>query len=140
MPEENNHNLDDFYHQVQIKGKLRTTGHAMQWTRGVLLTLGTSLDRRAKRSLRNALPEELGKHLFSVFWLLHFRNKDLTGHEFRLNAARRSGNSDAEFARYPTLGVFAGIKQFIDPELDEKISGVLSPEVSQMWQDSDKAN
>ena len=140
MTEGNNSDLEHFYQQVQITGKLRTVEHAKRWTRGVLQTLGTSLNRATKRALGKTLPEELSEHLYSVFWLLHFRDSTQTSHEFRLRAARRSGNSDAEFALYPTLSVFAGIKTLIDLDLDQRVSEALSPEVRQMWEASNKSN
>ena len=132
--------LNHFYQQIQITGRLRTSEHAKQWTRGVLQTLGTSLNRGTKRALGKTLPKELREHLYSVFLLLHFRDSTLTSHDFRLRAARRSGNSDVEFALYPTLGVFAGIRSLIDSDLDQRISESLSPEVRQMWETSSKSN
>jgi len=140
MAERNDSDLNHFYQQIQITGRLRTSEHAKQWTRGVLQTLGTSLNRGTKRALGKTLPKELSEHLYSVFWLLHFRDSTLTSHDFRLRAARRSGNSDVEFAVYPTLGVFAGIKSLIDIDLDQRISESLSPEVRQMWEASSESN
>ena len=140
MAERNDSDLNHFYQQIQITGRLRTSEHAKQWTRGVMQTLGTSLNRGTKRALGKTLPKELSEHLYSVFWLLHFRNSTLTSHDFRLRAARRSGNSDVEFAVYPTLGVFAGIRSLIDIDLDQRISESLSPEVRQMWEASSESN
>jgi uncharacterized protein (DUF2267 family) len=58
--------------------------------------------------------------------------------EFLLRAARRSGNTDAEFAYYPALAVFGGIKQFIDSDLEDRISKALSQEVQELWQEAER--
>lgn len=125
--------IDGYYEHVLNTGKLRTMDHARRWSTGVLKTLGTALDRRTKRALANSLPDELADSLKGVFWLLHFRDPQLSSHEFRLRAARRSGNSDAEFARFPTMAVFGGLRSFVDEELDAQVGDALAPEVREMW-------
>ena len=129
-----NSNLNEFYDFVREHGNLRTDAHARRWTDGILKTLGLHLDRSTKRELAKALPDELAASLTRVFWLLHFRNPQLGRTEFQQQAARRSGNSDFEFAYYPVTAVFAGIKQMIDAELARKVADTLSPEVQELWQ------
>ncbi len=126
--------LNDFYRYVQEEGKLLSPEHARRWSAGVLRTLGTALDRRTKKRLAKALPEELADSLTSVFWLLHFRDPHLSSHAFQRMAARRSGNTDADFARIPTLAVFGGVKQMIDDELERDVAETLAPEVRELWQ------
>lgn len=125
--------LSDFYSHVQQSGKLRTPAHAQRWSNAVLKTLGLNLDRRTKRKMADALPEELADALNRVFWLIHFRNTGLTGDEFLNQVSRRSGNTDADFARYPTVAVFGGLKRMIGPDLADRVAQSLSPEVSQLW-------
>jgi uncharacterized protein (DUF2267 family) len=132
-----NNQLNDFYHYVQEKGKLRTLKHAERWTDGILKTLGTSLDRKTKKELARALPEELANSLTRVFWLLHFRNPNLSSHEFQQTVARRSGNTDADFAYFPVRAVFGGVKQMIDAELADKVAETLPPEVQEIWEEAD---
>jgi uncharacterized protein (DUF2267 family) len=131
-----NGNLEAFYEHVQERGKLRTLAHARRWTDGILKTLGTHLDRRTKKALAKALPDELASSLTRVFWLLHFRNTNLTRQEFQKMAARRSGNTDPAFAYYPILGVFGGLKEMIDDDLERKVEEDLAPEVRELWQQS----
>jgi uncharacterized protein (DUF2267 family) len=78
----------------------------------------------------------LATSLNGVFWLLHFRDPDYSSGEFCRRVAKRSGNSDAEFARLPTQAVFGGLRLYIGPDLDQRIADSLSPEVSLMWQDA----
>lgn len=132
-----NNQLNDFYQYVQEKGKLRTLKHAERWSDGILKTLGTSLDRKTKKELARALPEELANSLTRVFWLLHFRNPNLSSHEFQQTAARRSGNTDADFAYFPVRAVFGGVKQMIDAELADKVAETLPPEVQEIWEEAD---
>ena len=129
-----NDTLNRFYRYVQDEGKLLAPEHAQRWSNGVLRTLGTSLDRRTKKRLAKALPDELADSLTGVFWLVHFRDPNLSSQEFRRMVARRSGNTDADFARIPTLAVFGGLKQIIDDELERDVAETLAPEVSELWQ------
>lgn len=133
MSEIENEDMHQYYSFVLDNGRLRTEEHARLWSKGVLETLGINLDRRTKGALSKAIPDELAASLRGVFWLLHFRDPELSSYEFRQRAARRSGNTDAEFALYPTLAVFGAIKHYTDNELDIRISDALSPEVRELW-------
>lgn len=130
--------LIQYYDLVFSTGKLRTLEHAQRWSNGVLKTLGICLDRSTKRALAKNLPEELAKSLKGVFWLLHFRDPQMSSLEFRQRAARRSGNTDAEFAYFPTLAVFGGIKLYIDSDLEDRVSNTLSREVRELWQKAER--
>ncbi len=125
--------LDPFYRHVRERGYLRTDGHARRWTQGTLKTLGFHLDRRTKKALANALPDSLAQELGRLFWLLHFRESQLSAEAFQRQVGRRVGVSDAQFARTPILAVFAGIKSMIDDELSRRVAGALSPEVRRLW-------
>ena len=50
--------------------------------------------------------------------------------------ARRAGNTDEKFARYPVIATFHGLKNIIDDSLNNDVADTLSPELSQMWQDA----
>ena len=126
--------LKPYYEYIKAEGKLRTLDHAQIWSDGVLKTFGTALDRGTKKALAKKLPKELADSLTSVFWLLHFRDPNQTSEEFLQRAARRSGNSNWEFARYPTQAVFGGLRMFTNADLNEEISRSLSPELRQLWQ------
>jgi uncharacterized protein (DUF2267 family) len=127
-------NLNQFYQDVQKVGKLRTEEHARLWTVGTLKTLGINLDRRTKRQLARALPDGLAEPLTDVFWLLHFRNSQLRREDFQRAVARRSGNTDAQFARFPILAVFGGVKQMINQDLQREVAKSLAPEVRELWE------
>jgi uncharacterized protein (DUF2267 family) len=137
MNDSNGQSLEGYYEHVLNNGKLRSLEHARLWSTGVLKTLGTTLDRGTKRALAKSLPDELADSLKGVFWLLHFRDPELSSHEFRRRAARRSGNSDAEFAHFPTLAVFSGLRPYLDDDLDARIVDALSPEIREMWQEAE---
>ena len=126
--------LAAFYEYVQTKGDLRTPDHARRWSAAVLKTLGLNLDRGTKKQLAKALPEELAEPLMRVFWLAHFRDTNLSSHDFLNQVARRSGNSDPEFARIPVTAVFGGIKRLIDDKTSARVADSLSPEVRKLWQ------
>jgi uncharacterized protein (DUF2267 family) len=130
--------LDGFYKHVREDGRLPTSQHARRWTNAVLKALGTALDGSTKRSLAKELPKPLAQSLTSVFWLLHFRDPNLSDEQFLKRVALRSGNSDPEFARYPTRAVFSQLRQLISPELDQKVTDALPPEVSQMWRSNSR--
>jgi len=117
-------------------GKLRTPQHARRWSTAVLKTLGINLDGRTKKKLAKALPEELADDLTRVFWLLHFRNSNLSSHEFQNQVARRSGNTDPDFARYPVLAVFHGVKEMIGSDTRQAVAKSLSPEVRELWENA----
>ncbi|MFW6097815.1 MAG: DUF2267 domain-containing protein [Chloroflexota bacterium] len=128
--------LEDFYNYVQECGKLRTEVHAKRWTDGVLRTLGVNLDRGTKKKLSEALPEELASSLTRVFWLLHFRNPQLTREEFQGMVARRSGNTDADFAYFPTRAVFGGLKRLVNEDLQREVADNLAPDIAALWQEA----
>ena len=48
--------------------------------------------------------------------------------------ARRSGNTDPQFARMPTLAVFGQIKQMVNAQTRDQVAEALSPEVRELWQ------
>jgi uncharacterized protein (DUF2267 family) len=126
--------LVEFYSNVQLAGKLPTAGHAQRWSKAVLNVLGLHLDRKTKKELARALPADLAESLVRVFWLLHFRDAQLSQEDFLDQISRRSGNTDTSFARYPTRAVFSELKRLIDPALSDRVSQSLSPEVCQLWQ------
>jgi uncharacterized protein (DUF2267 family) len=126
--------LNSYYQTIQTKGNLRTPQHAQRWSTAVLKTLGFNLDGRTKKRLANALPQELGTDLKRVFWLLHFRNNQLSSHDFQNQVSRRSGNSDPQFARTPILAVFHGVKQIVDNDTQQAVAQSLSPEVRELWE------
>jgi len=126
--------LTAYYTTIKEKGYLRTTQHAQLWSTAVLKTLGLNLDRSTKKKLAKALPEELAFPLQRIFWLLHFRNTSLSREEFQKMVARRSGNSDGQFARYPVSAVFHGLKVLIDDQTDKAVRDSLSPDLREMWE------
>ncbi len=130
--------LQVYYEHVQRVGKLLSYELAERWSTGVLKTFGFHLNGRTKRSLVKVLPEPLSDDVKDVFFLLHFKDKNLSSRDFQKQVAKRSGNSDAEFARYPILAVFSGIRQFTNSKLNERISDALSPEVRELWEKSQK--
>lgn len=128
--------LQEFYEFVQENGMLLSVELAERWSAGVLKTLGFHLNGRTKRSLAKVLPEPLSDHVKDVFFLLHFRDPNLSSQEFQKQVARRCGNTDSEFARYPTLAVFSGIRRFTNSKLNQRIAEALSPEVQELWEQS----
>lgn len=125
--------LDSFYAYVEVIGKLRTTDHAKKWTRGTLNMLGVNIDRAVKKELANKLPEELQTWLSGVFWPLFFRDTNITSYEFQNRVARRSGNSDAQFAYFPVKAVFGGLKGLVDNNTADRVAATLSPELKEIW-------
>lgn len=132
----NDPELQLYYEHVQREGKLLSYEIAQRWSTGVLKTLGFHLNGRTKRSLAKVLPEPLSDDLKDVFFLLHFRNPELTKLEFQKQVAMRSGNTNAEFARFPILAVFSGIRRFTNSKLNQRIADSLSPELQEMWEAS----
>ena len=126
--------LTSYYQTIQSKGNLRTSQHAQRWSTAVLKTLGFNLDKRTKKRLANALPEELAVDLTRIFWLAHFRNSNLSLHEFQNEVSRRSGNSDPNFAKTPITAVFSSIKTLIDNDMAKAVSDSLAPEVRELWE------
>ncbi|MCB8965991.1 MAG: DUF2267 domain-containing protein [Ardenticatenaceae bacterium] len=134
MTQTNGSNLDNYYTLVQKNGKLRSPDHAQRWSTAVLKTLGFNLEKGAKKELAGALPKELANDLTRVFWLLHFRDTNLSRSDFLTQASRRSGNTDVAFARYPTKAVFGAVKSLIDKQVADRVAEGLSPEVRELWQ------
>ncbi|MBK7895790.1 MAG: DUF2267 domain-containing protein [Candidatus Promineifilaceae bacterium] len=126
--------LSNYYQTVQEKGSLRTPAHAQRWSTAVLKTLGFNLGGKTKKQLAKALPKELADDVKRVFWLAHFKNDQLTSHEFQNQVSRRSGNSDPQFARTPILAVFHGVKQLVDSNVQQAVADALSPEVRTLWE------
>ncbi len=129
-------NLTDYYATVQQTGQLRTVAHAQRWSRAVLNTLGLALDRRTKKKLSKALPEELAGDLTRVFWLAHFRNSGMSQYDFFNQVSRRGGNSDPDFARYPTTAVFNQLKTLTSQEVNNQVAKALSPDMRQLWEEA----
>jgi uncharacterized protein (DUF2267 family) len=128
--------LEAYYEHVQNLGKLLSYELAERWSTGVLKTLGFHLNGRTKRSLGKVLPEPLSDDLKDVFFLLHFREPELSRLTFQKQVAMRSGNTNAEFAKFPILAVFSGIQRFTNSKLNERIGDALSPEVAELWEQS----
>ena len=126
--------LSGFYDHVLAHGKLRTLQHAERWTNATLRTLGLNLDRSTKKAVSKDLPEKLAAQLNRAFWLLHFRNNQLSRHDFCQAVGRRSGNTDPDFARFPVQAIFGGMKQFLSQETQKQVADTLSPEVRELWQ------
>ena len=126
--------LHNYYQQVQTLGKLRTEAHAQRWSTAVLNTLGDNIDGRTKKRLAKALPEELATDLNRIFRFKRFVYKDMAAWEFQNQAARRGGNTDPQFAKYPVLAVFHGLKSYIDNDLSRAVADALPTEVGDLWQ------
>lgn len=126
--------LDAYFDTVQKMGNLRTPNHAKRWSTATLNTLGLNLDGGTKKKLAKALPEPLSDDLTRVFWLVHFRNKQLPAVEFQKAVARRAGATDAQFARQPVKAVFHGMKSLIDDDTNKAVIESLSPELRELWQ------
>jgi uncharacterized protein (DUF2267 family) len=126
--------LNGFYKHVLTHGKLRTPQHAQRWARATLRTLGLNLDRSTKKAMSKELPKELAFQLNRTFWLLHFRNNQLSSREFCQAVGRRSGNTDPDFAHIPVQAIFGGLKQFLKEETKQQVTDTLSPELSDLWQ------
>ena len=131
-----NEKLTDYFAYIQKVGKLRTPSHAQRWSRAVLKTFGINLDRGTKKKLAKALPADLTDDLTRVFWLAHFQNSGLTQYDFLNQVSRRAGNTDPDFARYPTTAVFHQIKRIIGKDITDQVAQTLSPEIRQMWEEA----
>lgn len=126
--------LKSYYQHIKERGSLRTHDHAIRWSNATLNMLGVNLDNRTKKALAKALPEDLGRPLTRVFWLLHFRNTNMPAKEFQRRVGLRAGNTDWEFARIPVVAVFGGVKRLINQDLQNQVEKTLSPELRQLWQ------
>ena len=125
MTEGNGADLSGYYQNIQQNGRLLTTAIAKDWNEAVLRTLSLNLDGKTKKNLRNALPEELAFYLKRQFWLLHFRDANKPEKVFLNEIARRSGNSDASFARTPTLAVFHEVKALAGEDVSDDVADAL---------------
>ena len=132
----NNDELAGYFAYIQKEGNLLTPAHAQRWSRAVLKTFGINLNRGIKKKLAKALPEELASDLTRVFWLLHFPNKGLTKYDFLNQVSRRAGNTDPDFARFPTTAVFNQLKAIIGPDMANEVAKTLSPEMRQWWEET----
>ena len=130
----NNTKLNHYYTEVQKYGNLPTQTHAKRWTTAVLQSLAPNLDRKTKKQLTNALPEELADTLSRTFWILHFRNTNITLYEFQDLVSKRSGNTDSHFAKIPVTAVFRGLKGLVNKEISNQVADSLAPELSELWQ------
>ena len=126
--------LISYYRHVKERGSLRTHDHAFRWSNATLNMLGVNLDGRTKTALAKALPEDLGRSLTRVFWLLHFPNTNMPAKEFQRRVGLRAGNTDWEFARIPVVAVFGGVKRMINQDLQNQVEKSLAPELRQLWQ------
>ena len=134
MTDANGTDLSGYYQNIQQNGHLPTTAVAQNWNEAVLRTLGLNLDRKTKKQLGNALPEELAFYLKRTFWLVHFRNKNKSNAEFLKEVAMRSGSSDPDFARFPTKAVLHEVKALAGKDVDDAVADALAPELSELWQ------
>lgn len=126
--------LTTYYEQVKNAGKLRTVAHAQRWSQGILQILGFHLDGGTKKALAKALPAELGNAVTRIFWLLHFKESNLSALKFQKQVANRCGATDAQYARLPILAVFHQVKGLINHDLATQVAKSLSPEVRQLWE------
>ena len=126
--------LSHYYQQVKTLGKLRTVAHAQRWSTAVLNTLGDNIDGRTKKRLANALPEDLAGDLVRIFRFKRFVYKEMKAWEFQNQAARRGGNTDPQFAKFPVTAVFHGLKNYIDNDLSQAVADALPTEVGELWQ------
>ena len=134
MTQANGADLSSYYQKIQQNGQLPTVAVAQCWNEAVLRTLGLNLDRKSKKQLANALPEELAYYLNRPFRLLYFRNSNESDAEFLKEVARRSGSSDPAFARVPTEAVFHEIKAVAGKDVTDAVAEALAPELSELWQ------
>ena len=129
--------MEEYFNYIQQNGSLRSAEHAQRWSRATLQTLGLHLDRRTKKKLAAALPKELAADLSDKFWLAHFRDKKASSQTFQKEVARRSGNSDAQFARQPILAVFHQLKhEYADGSLRQQVADALAPQIRELWEQS----
>ena len=134
--------LAGFYEQVARDGSLMTPEISKRWTYSVLHALALNVDKKVRRNLQSALPEELSGFMKSAFWLynalLGIRNTNITALEFQNLVARRAGNSDWQFAKIPTVAVFGAMKQYLSSELNNDVAESLSPELRELWHQAEK--
>ncbi|UCC54108.1 MAG: DUF2267 domain-containing protein [Anaerolineaceae bacterium] len=134
MTQANGSDLSGYYQQIQENGRLPTVDVAQRWNEAVLRTLSLNLDRRTKKRLGKALPDELAYFLSRTFWLVHFRDGNKSEQEFLKEVARRSGSTDPKFALLPTTAVFHELKAYTGDEISDAVADSLAPELSELWQ------
>lgn len=134
MTEANGADLSGYYQNIQENAHLLRTYQAETWSKAVLRTLGLNLDRGTKKKLGDALPEDLAFQLERAFWLLHFRDKNKSAHDFLNEISRRGGNTDPQYASRPTLAVFHEIKNLAGEDVNKDVADALAPELSELWQ------
>ncbi len=136
MTQSNGFDQGKYYEQIQKDGLLLTKRAAARWSEAVLRTLSLNIDRGTKKRLARVLPEELAADLTRTFWLLHFRNPNKSSEEFLKEVAKRSGNSDAEFARTPTRAIFHQLKDIAGDDVSDAVSDSLAPDIRELWQEA----
>ena len=134
MTETNGTDIAAYYQHIQEEAQLRTLEHAERWSTAVLNTLGLYVDKGTRKTLAAALPDDLAADLRKKFWLAHFRDENMTKKDFLERVARRSGNTDIQFAAVPTTAVFHNMKTFIDDDVNKQVADSLAPAVSELWQ------
>ncbi len=134
MSQSNGTDLAAYYQNVEKNGNLRTEEIAQQWSTGVLRALGTNLSGGTKKQLAKTLPDELAFDLKRKFILLHIRDSNKTQEAFLKEVARMSGNTDAQFAKTPTLAVFHELKGYAGEEVSSDVADSLAPAISELWQ------
>lgn len=125
--------LDNYYNEIMQRGKLRTPVHAARLSTAVLHTLGFNLSGGVKKDLARALPPDLARDLTRGWRLIHFRDRNVTLHNFAKDVARHSGNTDPQYAQMATMAVFHQIKQLVDADLSHEVAKDMSPEVREFW-------
>lgn len=123
----------NYYSSILKTAHLPTEQHAIRTSAAVLRTLGFNLSGGKRRQLAKALPEELAFHLKRGWHLLRFRNRNLSLQDFLEETARRTGNTDTQYARQSTQAVFRELKSLIDQDLRREVGRDLPPEVGRFW-------
>lgn len=134
MTQSNGFDKGKYYEQIQKDGLLLTERAAERWSEAVLRSLSLNIGRGTKKRLAKALPEELANDLTRTFWLLHFRDPNKSSEEFLKEIANRSGNSDVQFARMPTMAIFHLLKGLAGDDVSDDVSDSLAPEIRELWQ------
>lgn len=136
MTRSNGFDQAKYYEEIQKEGLLLTERAAARWSEAVLRTLSLNIDRGTKKRLAKALPDKLASDLNRTFWLLHFRDPNKSSEEFLKEVAKRSGNTDAEFARTPTKAIFHQLKEMAGDDVSDAVSDSLAPEIRTLWQEA----
>ena len=127
-------NLENYYHNIQENGLLRTPDHAKRWSNAVLKLTGHNLKRNVRKQLANALPSELGGEITRLFWLVNLHEEALPAFEFQRRVARRAGVTDANFALTPIKAVYSEVKKLIDNDLSDQVKNALPTAVGEIWE------